>query len=104
MRLRTARHSPVRSSRAKEALLDAGASIVAVAAPALELFAGVVLKVANFLQSLPAPVQMAVGGFLAFAAAIGPVMTIVGNLIKLAGPISSFLNGLVGQAYAQQPR
>ena len=76
-------------SRAKEALLNASASIVAVAAPALELFAQGALKVANFLSGLPPALQAVVGGVGIFLAVLGPTLSLIGNLVKIAGPIKS---------------
>lgn len=70
--------------KAKNALLEAGASIVQVVAPALKLGATVAREVAGFFSALPAPVATAVGAFALFVAAIGPALTILGN-VKVVG-------------------
>lgn len=70
--------------KAQNALLEAGASIVGVVAPALKLLATVAQQVAGFFSSLPAPVATAVGAFALFVAGLGPVLTILGNVKRVA--------------------
>jgi hypothetical protein len=82
---------------AKESLMNAAGSIVAVFAPALSLAAKLAGGLAGFLSDLPAPLQAAVGGFALLAAGVGPAMTVVGNLMKVAGPLkSAFESAQVG--------
>ncbi len=57
--------------------------------PAIEAIVTNVGKMAQAFQDLPAPVQMAVGGFLALVAAAGPMVFIAGSLIKNLKMINS---------------
>jgi hypothetical protein len=81
---------------AKDELLHAGAAIVGSAAPALGVLASVLGKVAGFLSGLPGPLQAAIGGFAIFAAAIGPILTITGSLMRVWGALGSALSSLGG--------
>jgi len=67
-------------SKARESLLNAGASIIAVVAPAINVGAKAALEFATFLGSLPQGAQLAVGGLLLIVAALGPVITVFSNV------------------------
>lgn len=65
--------------------------------PAVEKIVDVIGVLAEKFQDLPAPVQMAVGGFLALVAAAGPMIFIAGSLVKNLTQIRSAMT-LMGPA------
>lgn len=56
-----------------------------VLAPPIASIARAISKLAEWFQKLPPPVQKAIGGALLFVAALGPALTIIGNLSRLLG-------------------
>jgi hypothetical protein len=72
---------------AEETLRNTGATMVAVVAPGLRLMAEMAKGVATAMAELPAPVQAAITVFAIFAAGLGPMLTIMGNMGKIVGAI-----------------
>jgi hypothetical protein len=68
---------------AKEEMLNAGAAIITVVAPALRVLAEVATTVAGAIQALPAPVQTALGVFLLLAAAVGPALMAISGIMRV---------------------
>ena len=82
--------------------IDLGATLLPIVSTVLDLVSSWV----EGFQALPAPVQAAVGGFLALVAAAGPMMFITGSLIKNLAAINGLMKlsagaaGLAGTAFA----
>lgn len=53
-------------------------------------------QVAEWFKELPAPVQAAVGGIVAFAAALGPIITAIGGITLAVGAAMPALTALAG--------
>jgi len=77
-------------SRAKESLMNAGATIIGVFAPALRSGASALQGFARWLDELGPGAKQAVGGTLLFAAAVGPVITVVGQLMKAGNSLADW--------------
>jgi hypothetical protein len=67
------------------------ASVGRVLIPILQSAMGVIQTIADAFMSLPRPVQTAVVAFGIFAAALGPILTIAGNLGRAATGIKTAL-------------
>lgn len=74
-------------AKAKESLMNASASMVAVAAPALDVVADAAMGLAGWMEGLDPASKTAIAAFAAIAAAIGPVVWISGKLVTAGGAI-----------------
>jgi hypothetical protein len=71
-------------AKAKNEVLNAGASLVTVMAPGLRLAADAASGLAGVMEHLPAPVAAAVSSFALLLAAVGPLSTVIGTFMRVA--------------------
>lgn len=69
-----------------DALIPAFMSLIDAAQPLIDFL----VKIVNWFAKLPEPVQKVAVGFAAFAAAAGPVLTVVGQMMVTFGKLTSF--------------
>ncbi len=69
-------------ARAKEEFNNAAAAVIGGIAPALETLAHIVETVSKFFENLPGPVKAVVGVLAVLAAGVGPVLVLIGSLLR----------------------
>ena len=67
-----------------------------VAIPLLNRLVGILMKVGSFLEDLPEPVRTFIGVLVGLAAAVGPVLIVVGTLMTIIAPLIPMLGTIAG--------
>jgi tape measure domain-containing protein len=83
----------------KNSLAQIGMAFVPILESVTPIIAGVldgIASLANWFAELPGPIQAAVGGIVAFAAAIGPIIGLIGGVTMAVGAAMPALVGLAG--------
>lgn len=87
-------------AQAQDLLIVLGNAVIPAVLPVLRDLSGTVKQIADWFTALPAPVQNSIVVVAALVAALGPLLTVGGNVITLIGGIAGIMTGPYALAIA----